>query len=454
MALLKDPHGCVLNNMSVVMTRHYLREHCKQERMKKNDLYATPSLNDKLYLHYKGFRKIESLEEYTSLKVIWLEGNGIDEIGGLENQTMLRTLYLHENCISKMQGLSALTDLDTLNLCKNFIQKIEGLESCQKLQTLLVAHNHLQTADDIRHVLKVPSLVSIDLQHNRIEDVAVLDILADMPDLRVVYLMGNPVVKKIRYYRKTVIAACSRLTYLDDRPVFEEERRRVTRWKVAFDTTGDYDKANEAERDEIKVIREEKRENDERNFRNFDRMMKEGLEERKRRESENAAAASSESGSSEISLTCDGEPVAKFPENPILKTQREARLAKLMGNETSSDRDKNMTTSEGFFSAGAAPAASAPGASYGDRSEKEAREASAREQLKSLLSQDIWPEQLDGSSHPAAKGVAPTESPPTVLAMPPPPPPADTEKSGAQANFERSMPRPPPVPNTDFDELD
>jgi len=42
--------------------------------------------------------------------------------------------------------------------------------------------------------------------------------------------MGNPVVKDIKHYRKTIIAKCKALRYLDDRPVFEEERRRVTAW--------------------------------------------------------------------------------------------------------------------------------------------------------------------------------------------------------------------------------
>jgi len=31
----------------------------------KANLYRTPELNDKLYLHYKGFQRIESLDKYT-----------------------------------------------------------------------------------------------------------------------------------------------------------------------------------------------------------------------------------------------------------------------------------------------------------------------------------------------------------------------------------------------------
>ena len=46
-----------------------------------------------------------------------------------------------------------------------------------------------------------------------------------MPNLAVLYLNGNPVTKNIPNYRKTVIAKLPRLKYLDDRPVFEEDRR-------------------------------------------------------------------------------------------------------------------------------------------------------------------------------------------------------------------------------------
>ena len=93
----------------------------------ENKLYTTPHINDKLYLHYKGFSKIQNLEEFTGLKALWLEGNGFNKIEGLEKQTLMRSLYLHENVLDKIEGLDTLVELDTLNLSKNFISKIVKL---------------------------------------------------------------------------------------------------------------------------------------------------------------------------------------------------------------------------------------------------------------------------------------------------------------------------------------
>lgn len=471
------------------MTAEYLKAYCKEERSKKNDIYSTPELNDKLYLHYKGFRKIQNLEPFTSLKVIWLEGNGLEEISGLEKNTMMRTLYLHENCIHDMKGLGTLTDLNTLNLSKNFVTTIAGLENCQKLETLMLAHNHLAMADDVRHVLQVPSIVSVDLQHCRIEDPSVIEIFAQMPNLRVLYLMGNPVVKQIRYYRKTVVASCPNLRYLDDRPVFEDERRRVNRWKAAYDETGNYEAANEAERDEIVVIREEKRQAEERNFRAFDAMVKEGIRTREEREARVAATraaygdtAAGEDGEETKgcedgmppsgAFTNDGMPITLRPEQPALKAAREARLAKVMGTggEAEEEEEKQglAATGGGFFAAGATP--DGPDDARADREAKAARESEAQEKIAALLSQDIWPElaEEEGAAPPPLTLAPAPPLPPAP--MPPPPPPAAVAAATSSPvamspprpppSAPPALPHPPPPPaasfggNTDFDELD
>ncbi|KAJ3039945.1 hypothetical protein HDV00_011611 [Rhizophlyctis rosea] len=224
------------------MTERYIKHLCKEQK-----LYSTPELNDKLYLHFKGFAKIENLEKYTGLKSIWLEGNGITNI----------------------EGLDTLTELRCLN---NLIKKIENLSMLPVLKTVQVAHNFLRSADDIQHLVDCEQISILDLSHNKLEDPDIVEVFAQMPNLAVLNLMSNPVISKIQNYRRTMVSRCKSLTYLDDRPVFDNERRATEAWAAG---------GVEAERAERTRMREEELAQQNRNFEALKKLQEEARARRR-----------------------------------------------------------------------------------------------------------------------------------------------------------------------------
>jgi dynein assembly factor 1 len=216
----------------------------------KRMYYRTEELNDKLYIHYKGWRELQNLEGWTGLKTMYAECNAFSEITGLQTCTKLRSLFLQENCIRRISGLDNCPDLWSLNLSNNFITRIDGLEKLKRLNTLQISKNNIGhgAVDDVIELATTP-ISSLDIQDNKIWDPDVLpEVLVHMEDLRVLYLKGNPCAKRIPNYRKSTTVYCTTLKYLDDRPVFEEDRRAAE----AFNRGG-----LEEERAERRRIREE-----------------------------------------------------------------------------------------------------------------------------------------------------------------------------------------------------
>ena len=82
-----------------------------------NGGYEYPHLNANLYLHFQGFHKIQNLDNFTNLKVLYLENNCIDKIENLQNLKNLTCLYLQNNYIKHLPK-------DQIRLLKYILQKL------------------------------------------------------------------------------------------------------------------------------------------------------------------------------------------------------------------------------------------------------------------------------------------------------------------------------------------
>ncbi|RNF12217.1 putative dynein assembly factor 1, axonemal-like [Trypanosoma conorhini] len=191
-------------------------------RCKAHQGYTTPELNEKLYLHYVGFRKIASLESFHHCTVLYLNNNAIDSLEGLHPLRQLHSLYLSNNALQDCRSLPALPSLRLLDISNNGIASFEGLARAPGLETLLAARNrvaNLQGLEPLGH------LTTIDVSHNWIAQTDhALPLLLQKKKLRTCMLQGNRFVRTAPSYRKFLIAQLPSLRFLDQYPIFPEER--------------------------------------------------------------------------------------------------------------------------------------------------------------------------------------------------------------------------------------
>lgn len=202
----------------LVMSEANLKQICETD-----GLYEYPEMNKKIYLHYKVIEHIASLDKYVNLKALYLENNVISRIQGLDALGQLENLFLHNNMIRKIENLEKLKELKILNLTNNNIFVVEGLAELPQLQNITLTKNYLSDFASLEHFGQCSlTLTSIDIAENKVEpDERLFDLISQVKCL---YLYGNPLVREIPHYRRTIVGKMPHLLYLDQRAVDKEER--------------------------------------------------------------------------------------------------------------------------------------------------------------------------------------------------------------------------------------
>ena len=133
-----------------------------------------------------------------------------------------------------------------------------------------------------------------------------------MPKLKVVYMQNNEICKGkiIPGYRKTTIAKIRTLTYLDDRPVFMEDRRHAE----AYHRGG-----IDAERAERELMRKERDAEQQRQHKAFKEMMRKAREEKRAADESQARAEAEAKGEAYVAPkpADPAEEARRFPNTVV-----------------------------------------------------------------------------------------------------------------------------------------
>lgn len=134
--------------------------------------------------------------------------------------------FLKNNAIESLAGLALqVPAVCTLDVSHNKIRSLTDIGPCMHLSTLIASDNFLENSPDNplinRHDFH--QLESLDIRRNDLRNLdQVLTELAQLKNLKCLYLEGNPMVEICPNYREKVISVLTSLTYLDDSPVCDD----------------------------------------------------------------------------------------------------------------------------------------------------------------------------------------------------------------------------------------
>ncbi|XP_045473286.1 U2 small nuclear ribonucleoprotein A' [Harmonia axyridis] len=137
-----------------------------------------------------------------------------------------RELDLRGYRIPEIENLGATGDqFDTIDFSDNDIRKLDGFPYLKRLKCLFFNNNRIVRIGE--HLEDyIPSLESLVLTGNHIEEVGDLEPLNTLPNLQSLSLLHNPVTAK-QHYRLYLIYKLPHLRLLDFRKVKEKEREEA-----------------------------------------------------------------------------------------------------------------------------------------------------------------------------------------------------------------------------------
>ncbi|KFQ86354.1 Leucine-rich repeat and guanylate kinase domain-containing protein, partial [Phoenicopterus ruber ruber] len=209
-----------INDLSCISHMPYLLElNASNNELTTYFVFKPPKNLKEVDFSYNQIPKMQDLSAYQSLTKLLLDFNNIEEIRGLEKCHSLTHLSLSHNRLIAISGLENLP-IRILNLSSNQIEKITGLDSLKTLQKLDLSSNKITNLEGLEeHDL----LEMINLENNQIAELRELECIEDLPLLRVLNLLKNPVQEQMDYWLLAIFTLLQ-LTELDLKKISVEEK--------------------------------------------------------------------------------------------------------------------------------------------------------------------------------------------------------------------------------------
>jgi dynein light chain 1 len=137
-------------------------------------------------------------------------------------------LALSTNCIDRLVSLSGMSKLKILSVGRNNLKKFEYLEgNAATLEELWASYNQISSLDGLS---ALTNLTTLYISNNNIKAWSELDKLADLPNLRDILLIGNPIYDEFskELARVEVLKHLPRIAKLDGDMIKPSEREMAT----------------------------------------------------------------------------------------------------------------------------------------------------------------------------------------------------------------------------------
>ncbi|XP_042672004.1 leucine-rich repeat and guanylate kinase domain-containing protein [Centrocercus urophasianus] len=209
-----------INDLSCVSQMPYLLElNASNNELTTYFGFKPPKNLKEVDFSHNQIPKMQDLSACQSLTKLLLDFNNIEEIRGLERCHSLTHLSLSHNRLTAISGLENLP-IKILNLSSNLLEKITGLDRLKTLWKLDLSSNKIATLEGLEgHDL----LEVINLEDNKIAELSELENIQDLPLLRALNLLKNPVQEQTDYWL-LVIFMLQQLTELDLKNISVEEK--------------------------------------------------------------------------------------------------------------------------------------------------------------------------------------------------------------------------------------